>query len=331
MRLATFNLENLGTRSGPNPPLDDRIAILRPQIERLRADVLCLQEVNAERLPGQRDRSLHALERLLEGTRYEHYTRVTSHRAGTQAAADVHNLVILSRWPIVASRDIWHDLVERPAHRSVTARPPTGHAEVVEITRPALLADIALDDGRTLTVINAHLQAPRASLVAGQKLSTRAWATTSGWAEGYYLASLKRNLQALELRLTIDRILDAAPDRWLAVAGDLNAEGDDTALEILKADVDDTGNAALAARMLTAVEQTIPEERRFSVLHGSRRRLLDHILVTQPLMTRLRSVDIDNAALADEAPPPTCTDDPEVRDPPLGSFHAPIVAEFGVD
>ena len=58
MRIATFNLENLdGDLSNPEtlkkaPSLATRIQILKPQLMRLRADVLCLQEVNGQDVQG---------------------------------------------------------------------------------------------------------------------------------------------------------------------------------------------------------------------------------------------------------------------------------------
>ncbi len=48
LRIASFNLENLDDRPGASPTLADRIAVMRPQLVRLRADVLCLQEVNGQ-------------------------------------------------------------------------------------------------------------------------------------------------------------------------------------------------------------------------------------------------------------------------------------------
>ena len=61
LRIATFNLENLDDRPDLDPPLEARIAVLRPQLLRLKADILCLQEVDgqphdvkrAPRRPGQ--------------------------------------------------------------------------------------------------------------------------------------------------------------------------------------------------------------------------------------------------------------------------------------
>ena len=54
VRVATFNLENFDeTPAGARPSLDERIALMRPQIVRLRADVVCFQEVHGQERPGQ--------------------------------------------------------------------------------------------------------------------------------------------------------------------------------------------------------------------------------------------------------------------------------------
>lgn len=44
MRIATFNLENLDDETGQDPSLATRVAIMRPQLDRIAADILCLQE-----------------------------------------------------------------------------------------------------------------------------------------------------------------------------------------------------------------------------------------------------------------------------------------------
>jgi hypothetical protein len=54
VRIATFNLENFDeTAPGELPTLADRIALMRPQILRLRADIACFQEVHGQERPGQ--------------------------------------------------------------------------------------------------------------------------------------------------------------------------------------------------------------------------------------------------------------------------------------
>ena len=48
LRLATFNLENLGHRGAGQASLEARAEVLRPQLERLAADLICLQEVDGQ-------------------------------------------------------------------------------------------------------------------------------------------------------------------------------------------------------------------------------------------------------------------------------------------
>ena len=56
LRIATFNLENLDDQPDQRPTLDERIAVMRPQLLRLRADILCLQETRADPPPQHRAR-----------------------------------------------------------------------------------------------------------------------------------------------------------------------------------------------------------------------------------------------------------------------------------
>ena len=70
--IATFNLMSLDDRPDRSPSLDERIPVLRPQLIRLDADVLCLQEICAQHERNGRPR-LEALDRLLEGTPYESF------------------------------------------------------------------------------------------------------------------------------------------------------------------------------------------------------------------------------------------------------------------
>src|SRR3546814_9152159 len=78
MRIATFNLESLDLAPGAEAAFARRAAVLRPQLEALRADILCLQEVNGQHVAGESGRALTALERLLAKTRYDGYHRFAS-------------------------------------------------------------------------------------------------------------------------------------------------------------------------------------------------------------------------------------------------------------
>lgn len=322
MRIASFNLESLDDAPGAQPSLAERIAALRPQLLRLDADVLCLQEVNGQKRKGQATRELAALEALLAGTPYGAFHRAQSHHIDGPGPAEKHNLVILSRWEIEAQRQVHHDLVAPPRYRPATAVPPAEAAAALRWDRPLLHATLRLPGGERLQVINLHLRAPLAAPVAGQKLGALAWKSTGGWAEGFFLASLKRSGQALEARLLVESLFDAAAEALIVVCGDFNAEVEEVPLRILRGDPEGSGNPELAARRLLPLEQGLPEARRYSVLHKGRRLMLDHLLASPALAARHVRLEIHNEALADEYFAAL-----EGRPNP-GSFHAPLLACF---
>ena len=68
MRLATFNIESLDFPPRGELPFETRTAALRPVLERLAADIPCLQEVNGQHVPGAPERRLVALDLLIRGT-----------------------------------------------------------------------------------------------------------------------------------------------------------------------------------------------------------------------------------------------------------------------
>lgn len=324
-RIATFNVENLGEPPGGVPSLKDRVAVLRPQLIRLRADILCLQEVDGQPLGKGKRRGLRILDALLEGTPYAAFHRahtVSGSRGG--GVRDKHNLVVLSRFPIEESGQVRHDLVPAPLYRRVTAHPPAQEPEVVDWDRAFVFARVRLAPGRVVTVVNLHLRAPRAAWIAGQKADSRVWRSVPGWAEGYFLAAVKQAGQALEARLFIDRLMDADPEAMIAVLGDFNAGLHETPVRTIRGDEEDTGNGRLAARMLVPLERGLPESQRYSVIHGGRPQMLDHILVSQPLLAWYRSGEIHNEALGDELSTPAV-----VRGIPA-SLHAPVVAAFEI-
>lgn len=324
LRLATFNLENLDQRKGSEAGLALRIAMLRPQLMRLRADILCLQEVNGQPAPTGRRLGLEALDSLLEETPYAAFHRIVtlSHTRG--GVRDRHNLVTLSRFPIVDHQQVRHDLVPPPLYRLVTAV-PAGDPSPIEWDRAFLRATIAIPGaGRPLHVFNVHLRAPRAAFVPGQKADPRCWRSVPGWAEGFFLAAVKRAGQALEVRLAVDRLLDQDRGALVIVCGDFNADMHQIPVRIIRGDEEDLGNGTLAPRILVPLERSVSADRRFSVLHYGRPEMVDHVLISQPLLAWYRGTEIHNEPLGDEVATPAAT-----RGAPE-SFHAPVVAEFAM-
>lgn len=325
LRIATFNLENLGQELPNGPSLAARVRALRPMLQRLRADVLCLQEVNAEHVAKGKPRRLRALQALLDGTAYADWPLVSTTGLAAPGPMDVHNLVIVSRLPIEGHRQLRHDLISPPSYRIGSAEPPAPEAAPVEWDRPLLHARLRAPGGGTLHVINLHLRAPLAVALAGQKLGPFAWRSTAAWAEGFFLAAIKRAGQALEARLLVDGLFDAEAAPRVLVAGDFNADAHEVPVRILIGAEDDTGNGDLADRALVAIERSLPRSQRFSVMHHGAPQMLDHILVSRALMASYRRAEIHNEALGDEL-----VGYHGIERPPE-SFHAPLVAEFAFD
>jgi endonuclease/exonuclease/phosphatase family metal-dependent hydrolase len=316
-RIATFNLESLDWSRERETEFVHRMAALRPIVNGLAADILCLQEIDAQKPLPREQRWFLALDRLLRDTAYQDYHRAASVRPGTDVPADVHNLVVLSRWPISEQRQVHHDIIEKwswtpPAE--CTSSPPS-----IQITweRPLLYAKISLPAGTALHVVNVHLRAPRAVPIPDRTGRTSV-ASSRAWAEGQFIAAQKREGQALETRLFIERLFDLEPNALIAVCGDLNSEEHDVPARLLQG-FPDEGAAEMSHRELTPLTARVEEGRRFSVVHAGRRVLLDHILVSKRLAACCTNVMIENEGLQDEV---------KAEEPILGSLHAPVIASF---
>jgi len=319
MRIATFNLESLDLEPKAKVPIDLRIEMLRPQLLRLNCDILCLQEVNGQKLTGCVNRQLVALDMLLENTPYSTYYRISTGDKSGEGVSDIHNLVILSQFPIVEHKEIFHEFLKP---QKVKLSWPANKAQIIKWDRPILHAKIKLENDQYLHVFNVHFRAPLATPIVGQKLSPFVWKSVSGWAEGYYLAELKRSGQALELRLALEGLLLQNNQQQIIVCGDFNAEDHDAALKIVIASEEDTGNGALANHVFTLLDRSISVDRRYSILHHARPQMVDHILVNRSMLSYFKDIEVHNETLADELLAFSKIDRPP------DSFHAPVVAEF---
>jgi endonuclease/exonuclease/phosphatase family metal-dependent hydrolase len=262
--------------------------------------------------------------RLVENTPYRDFRLAATKAKSGEGVSERHNLAILSRFPIEAVEEIRHAFVDPPLYRRRAGEPADEAPVEIGFDRPILYTRLVLGDGRALHVFNLHLRAPRAAPVPGGKRAG-AWRNVSAWAEGYFVASVKRAAQALELRRAVERVFDAEGQALVAACGDFNSDERETALRIAVASEGDTRTGRLAPRVLTPVERSLPEDRRYSVIHNGRPEMLDHILASRALMGALRSVEVHNETLLDEA---VTLDD---ADAPPGSFHAPLVAEFAIE
>ncbi len=324
LRIATFNLENFDDKPGESPSLAERVSIMKPQLIRLNADILCLQEVNGQEQQGK-PRALSALASLIQGTIYEGYSVVYTVTTKGEPY-DVRNLVLLSRFPISTHKQIKHEYAPKPYYRKVTAIPPETEAKEVTWERPILYATIELGQNRTLHLINVHLKSKIPCEIPGQMIDQYTWKSVSGWAEGFFISSMRRVGQALETRILIDKIFDAAAGAGapalIVVCGDFNSDIEDIPVSTIRGQVEETGNPALLHRIMIPCELSVPESSRYTLLHLGKGQMLDHVLVSRPLLTYYKSSEIDNEILPDESGAfRTDVNFPE-------SDHAPVVAEF---
>jgi len=320
LRITTFNLENLDDGPNVEPALADRIQIMRPQLERLRADILCLQEVHSQGPSGSR--TLSALDELLFGTEYAGFNRETTLTTEGELYNE-RNIVTLSRFPIADTELIRDSSGPRPSYQMATAEPADTTANPVDWERPMLYTQIDVGAGRILHLVNVHLKSKIASNIPGQKLDRFTWRSVSAWAEGSFISSMKRVGQALQTRLLIDEIFDnQGLDSLIAICGDFNSESDDVPVQAICGQVQETGNPQHAPRLMVPCENYIPDSARYSLLHLGEGQMLDHIIVSRPLLRYLRNAEIHNEALPDESG--AFRQDTKFPE----SDHAPVVAEF---
>lgn len=324
VRIATFNLENLDNQQNIQPDLAQRIAIMRPQLLRIQADILCLQEVNSQEDGGMR--KLSALDSLLENTPYQLYHRAFTTMKNSQQPYNERNLVTLSRFPILQASSLRHDPNTAPSYKKVMAIPIEQEAKPVEWERPILVTQIDLGNNQTLHLYNCHLKSKIPSNIAGQKINDYTWKSVSAWAEGYFLSSMKRVGQALQLRCTIDDVFTQAEvngtSALIVITGDLNATYDSVALSALRGPVEETGNPQLGRRVMVPCELSVPESSRYSLLHLGKGQMIDHVLVSRDMLTYYAKTEIHNETLPDESGAFRT----DIKFPE--SDHAPVIAEF---
>ncbi|WP_317931067.1 endonuclease/exonuclease/phosphatase family protein [Halioxenophilus sp. WMMB6] len=328
LKIATFNVENLDDKpDGKNPILAERAPVLRRNLLRLDADILCLQEVHAQELPEHTSsnpkRNFAALDEVLSGTRYQNYLKahtVTS----SNTPYDVRNLLVLVN-PLFGLdfNQYRNSVIDTLQYRKVTAQPGEDDAKEVTWERPILHAQVTVPDLGLVHILNLHLKSRLASNIPGQKLGFH-WRSAAGWAEGYFLSSIKRVGQALEARILLDQLFTQDPNAKIIVCGDFNSEPGEVPVEAICGRVENTDNPDLRHTVLVPCSLGIAESIRYSHLHQGRGNLLDHMLISQALLPYFHSAHIHNENLHDESLP--FASDRKYPE----SDHAPFLAEFNV-
>lgn len=328
MRIATYNIENLDDASvdpDKDAPFDVRLKVLRPMLERLHADIICFQEVHGQDVDnGPRD--LRALKTLLSGTRYAGHTLSSTTLKNRPDVERYRNLVVATPpgYVVEEVREIRNTLVNPPQYSQVTADGDQVAKDVIW-ERPTLYVRVKLPSGVVLHILNVHFKSKNPTRIDGQALTNYKWKTSAGWAEGYFLSSMKRVGAALETRIFIDGIFDQDEEANILICGDFNAEPHEVPVMAIRGMTEDTGNPELNPRVMHPVVLSIADSRRFSLYHHGKGNLLDHMLVSRRMMACYRGSEIHNETVHDESI--AYAFDSKFPE----SDHAPVIAEFDLD
>ena len=237
-RVGTFNVENLDSKSDDkSPPINDRAPVLRTVLNRMNVDILCLQEVHAQKLPNHTKnkpkRCFAALKSVLEGTKYEKFQRTNALTQKNVPYAERNLVILIDPKYQFEVKQYKNTEIEKLQYRKVTAKPVSQTAQDITWERPILHVQIIKNKRVVLDIINLHLKSRLATDVSGQKKNEYTWDSAAGWAEGYFLSSIKRVGQALETRVILDKIFDCNTDAKVLVCGDFNAEPGEVPVEAI--------------------------------------------------------------------------------------------------
>ena len=302
MRLATFNLKDFFDPRGPEeePIVATKCGHVANALLAANADVVALQEVASNALvEGLLARELAACGygRPLFGPR---------DKRGI-------GLALLSRLPVLESKVF--SPCELGFPRFVDSDPEP-FLNRIPLRRGVL--HITVDAGAlgTVDILTVHFKSKLGAPMRNEAGDAILDLSAVGLAEAALRALVARSAEALHLRRLVDAVV-ATPGRNICALGDFNDTIDSLPLQIVM------GIGTPPATTLVSCLETLPAERRFSVLHRGLRELIDQILVSQELGRHLRGAEILNAALRDHGPhDPTAPLAPD-------SDHALCFADFG--
>ncbi|MFA8435020.1 MAG: hypothetical protein ACEPOZ_10935 [Marinifilaceae bacterium] len=317
IRIASLKMENLEDTTGQKVTMEQRIAIMKLRLNQLRADIICLQGVSGQKMEGE-SRKLLTLKKMLIGTPYKYFNMVSTMTADGSQVYEERNLVVLSRFDVIDFHQCKHEYVSAPFYRKATASPTEEEANKVEWERPVFHVKLALPNDKVLHVINLELKSYLPVNIRGQKQNQYRWKSAAGWAEGFYLSSMKRVGQALETRVLVDKLFDEDEHSLIAVCGDFNSTSNNVPVQALRGDVEYTGNGLLANRVLIPCEQINPELFDGSPMKQGKGPMLDHLLVSRQMLAYYEKTEFIQNNFEVDA----------MDNKSLQSHHAPVIAEF---
>lgn len=322
LRVMTWNVQNLflpGDGDGPDTAasFDAKLATLARVIDDARPHILALQEVGPDPV-------------------LEHLQAALAHPMKYKLAGMPDSRGI--RVALLSSRVMRHrkDVVEAPPGLTpvqVSDDPGSGEAAgtMSRMGRGALTATVRAGN-RDVAVVSCHLKSKLLTFPGG-----RFFARDEDERARYAAYALyRRTLEAATLRVHLTQLLETANGAEdgggaVVLAGDLNDEPSAATTQILHGppgseigtpgfDRADRGDG----QRMWNLAPLIPSEERATRRYRGRDELIDHLLVSHVLVTRVSEV----RTLTPAHSLPSITDEPAPVPAHAGSDHAAVIATF---
>lgn len=320
VRIGTWNLENLfrpGDEGGPSSDAvyQAKLDVLVRTITDVEPDVLAVQEV------GNPD-ALADLAARVGGT---------WHIRTAAVEPDVDRPIrvgFLSRLPL---QDVGEITAFAPGLDPVQVADEGPPAEAMG--RAALRARVEVD-GQAVDLLTCHLKSKLLSYPPGPGGQPRFNPRNEGERARYGVYALaRRAAEAATVRAEATRLLgDRGRERAVVLLGDLNDVPDAATTQILYGPPgSEIGTAGFAdpdvgeQQRLWNLAARIPADQRFSRRYRGRDELIDHILVSHLVVTRVKDGQVRTDGTG---PMPSVGDDPRTRRDATGSDHRPVVARI---
>lgn len=327
-KVMTWNVENLfrpeevseSVTADAKTKYKDKLETLAEVILKLEPDVLALQEVGSQA-------ALEDLNALLK-KRYPHM------QLSTFPDSRGIRVAFLSTLPFEDSEDI--SAFPEAGLPDVPGIDNKGNlTEVKSLGRGALRVLVKPKKNFSLHLITAHLKSKLLSFPSASGNSRFEPKDENERARVAGIALLRRAAEAVALRVKANELLEKDSKNSLILLGDMNDVTDAATTQILQGPGGSeigTGGFNQADKgddsRLFNLASLIPIERRYSRIYRGNKELIDHILVSQELLSgqprKLPLVDTQVAAM----PMVSITDNPEERRGKPGSDHSPVIATF---
>jgi endonuclease/exonuclease/phosphatase family metal-dependent hydrolase len=318
--VGTWNLENLFRPGNTAGPPDDatyqaKLAGLAARIDELAPDVLGVEEI------GEPE-ALADLVALLSG---DWHVALSAHFNADHPI----RVGVISRLPL----DVVADVATFPP-----ALAPIHAADIKDrlttaMGRGALAVRVEPAPGHPVTIVVCHLKSKLLEYPAapghtrfnphdeGERARVGAYALFRRAAEAVTVRALADELVAGDGRQHAVIVLGDLNDEPLAATTQILLGPPGSELLTRGADIPDKGDAW----RLWNLAHLLPDTERVSRVHNGRGELIDHILVSHALKSRVKEAHIPI-----DHPLPSVDDNPNLRRSARTSDHAPVIATFAV-